>query len=530
MTDHDFDVIIAGGGHNGLACGAVLAREGLSVLVTERNPWFGGCVATREVTLPGFRHDMFGSSHVWIHLNPEYKKLLPDLEQHGLEYIWAEDHITGHPYHEGPGIIVYLDVDKTVDSIAQYSREDARRYREIYDGFLEIKDGVVSNLFNLPQPPSLMTSVMENSEAGLEMLRNYRLSPKAWVKENFKHPIVQSLILGWAMAPQNWPFQEGVGQSFYVMIPAIHSFGESIPKGGTDQMPIALAKYIEAHGGKVMTNATVDEFVISGGQCRGIRLEDGQEFSAGKAVVSSLDVRQTFRRCIDAEHLSPKFLNMVDNFSFGKVSIVRAHYAINEAPQFKNGEDMSKTSFQRIFGSMQDIEQQYAEIGLNIPPTNPFLWTACWTLHDPSRAPEGKHTLIMDTFVSNKLQDGSRWTDELAKEYTDEVMLPILQAHTTNMGRENILAEYIDHAESLAQDNWSLVDGTTTGGERTQAQMGYFRPFPGYSQHRSPIKKLWMTGPCTHPGNGITAMGTITAVEMLKELGMRDAEEDEFDF
>ena len=98
------------------------------------------------------------------------------------------------------------------------------------------------------------------------------------------------------------------------------------------------------------------------------------------------------------------------------------------------------------------------------------------------------------------------------------------------MGRENILAEYIDHAESLAQDNWSLVDGTTTGGERTQAQMGYFRPFPGYSQHRSPIKKLWMTGPCTHPGNGITAMGTITAVEMLKELGMRDAEEDEFDF
>jgi phytoene dehydrogenase-like protein len=530
MTNYDYDVIIAGGGHNGLACGAVLAREGLSVLVLERNPWLGGCVATREVTLPGFRHDMFGSSHVWVHLNPEFKKMLPELEQYGLEYIWADDEITGHPYHEGSGIIVYKDIDKTVESIAQYSVEDARRYREIYDGFLEIKDGVVANLFNPPQPPSMMTAVMENSEAGLEMLRNYRLSPKAWVKENFKHPIVQSFILGWAMAPQNWPFQEGVGQSFYVMIPAIHFFGESIPKGGTDRMPMALARYIEARGGKVMTGATVTKLLVSDNKCQGVRLEDGQEITAAKAVVSSLDVKQTFLRLLEPEQLTPEFRRKVENFSFGKVSIVRAHYALNEAPKFKNGENMSKTSFQRIFGDMADIEKQYAEIGLNIPPSNPFLWTACWTLHDPSRAPEGKHTLIMDTFVSNKLQDGSRWTDELAKQYVDEVMLPILQEHTTNMGRENILAEYIDHAESLERSNWSLVDGTTTGGERTMAQMGYFRPFPGYSQYRTPVNNLWMTGPSTHPGNGITAMGTITAVEMLKAFGMKDVEEDEFDF
>lgn len=529
MANYDFDVIIAGGGHNGLACGAVLAREGLSVCVVERNPWLGGCVTTREVTLPGFKHDMYGSSHVWIHLNPEYKKMLPELKKHGLEYVWAEDLITGHPYEEGPGIIVYKDIFKTCASIAQYSKEDAKRYREIYDGFIEIKDGVVANLFNPPQPPSLMTSVMENSESGLEMLRNYHLSPKAWVKENFKHPIVQSFILGWAMAPQNWPFQEGVGQSFYVMIPAIHYFGESIPKGGTIEMPNALARYIKARGGKVMTEATVTKFIISHGECKGIKLEDGRELTAKKAVVTSLDPKQTFLKCIEQEHLTPKFRRMVRNFSFGKVSIVRAHYALNELPRFKNGKNMSRTAFQRIFGSMDDIEIQYSEIGRNIPPSKPFLWTACWTLHDPSRAPEGKHTLIMDTFVSSKFPDGSFWTDELAKEYVDEVMLPILQSYTINMGRENILGEYIDHAKSLERDNWSLVDGTTTGGERTQAQMGYFRPFPGYSQYRSPIKKLWMTGPSTHPGNGITAMGTVTAVEMLKEFGMRE-EDDEFDF
>jgi phytoene dehydrogenase-like protein len=528
MKNADFDVIIAGGGHNGLACGAVLAREGLSVLVVERNPWLGGCVTTREVTLPGFKHDMFGSSHVWIHLNPEFKKMLPELQKYGLEYIWANDHITGHPNTEGPGIIVYKDVDKTCESIAAYSREDAVRYREIYDGFMEIRAGVVSNMFTPAQPSNLIDSVMYNSEAGLEMLRNYKLSPKVFVKENFTNPHVQAFILGWAMAPQLWPFQEGVGQSFYVMIPAIHYFGESIPKGGTIQMPLALARYIEAHGGKVMTNATVSKFIVSNGECYGLRLEDGQEFTASKAVITSLDPKQTFLKLVDQEHLSPKFLGMVRNYSFGKVSIVRAHYALNEAPQFKNGEDMSKTSFQRIFGTMDDIEIQYAEMGRNIPPSNPFLWTACWTLKDPSRAPEGKHTLIMDTFVSNKFPDGSRWTDQLAKEYVDKVMLPVLRRHTTNMDKKNILGEYIDHAETLAKDNISLVDGTTTAGERTMAQMGIFRPFPGYSQYRSPIKNLWMTGPSTHPGNGITAMGTLTALELLKSLGMK--EEDEFDF
>jgi phytoene dehydrogenase-like protein len=525
----DFDIIIAGGGHNGLACGAVLAREKLKVLVVERNPWLGGCVTTREVTLPGFQHDMYGSSHVWIHLNDEFRKLKPELEKYGLEYIWANDHITGHPNLSGPGIVVYKDVKKTVESIAQYSVEDARRYQEIYDGFLEIKDGVIANLFNPPNPPSMVDAVMEHSEAGLEMIRNYRLSPKAFVKENFKNPHVQAFILGWALAPQIWPFQEGTGQSFYVMIPAIHYFGESIPKGGTIQLPLALARYIEAHGGKVMTEATVSDFIVSNNECKGIRLEGGQEFTARKAVVSSLDIKQTFLRLIKPEHLTPRFIRMVENFSFGKVTIVRAHYALDQAPEFKNGEDMSRTCFQRIFDTVEDIEQQYAELGRNIPPTNPFLWTACWTLKDPSRAPDGKHTLIMDTFVSNRLPNGGRWTAQLAKEYVDNVMLPVLQRHTTNMGRENILGEYIDYADALERDNRSLVNGTTTGGERTQAQMGFLRPFPGYSQYRSPIKKLWMTGPCTHPGNGITAMGTVTAVEMLREFGMR-SEKDDFDF
>ena len=130
--------------------------------------------------------------------------------------------------------------------------------------------------------------------------------------------------------------------------------------------------------------------------------------------------------------------------------------------------------------------------------------------------------------MPNVLKDGRRWED-IAEDYAHSVLLEKLREYTTNMGDDNILGYYIDHAVSLANDNWSLVAGTTTGGERTMAQSGYFRPFPGYSQYRSPIRNLYMTGPSCHPGAGITAMGTITADVMLQDFGLKQAQ-DEFDF
>ncbi|MBS0614505.1 MAG: NAD(P)/FAD-dependent oxidoreductase, partial [Proteobacteria bacterium] len=171
-----FDVAIAGGGVNGLACAATLARDGLSVCVVERNPWVGGGAVTREVTLPGFKHDLFGSSHVWIHCNPDFQTIQPELEQHGLHYLWAQDHITGHPDKSGgPGIIIYKSIDKTCDSIAQYSKADAARYRQIHDDFALVKDGFLKAFFSPPSPPSTLARALETTHEGLRRLQEFSL-------------------------------------------------------------------------------------------------------------------------------------------------------------------------------------------------------------------------------------------------------------------------------------------------------------------------------------------------------------------
>ncbi|MCC7163796.1 MAG: NAD(P)/FAD-dependent oxidoreductase [Anaerolineae bacterium] len=519
----EYDIVIVGGGHNGLTCGAVLAKQGLKVLVLERNKRLGGGATTDQVTLPGFKHDLYGSSHVWIHANADFKKLMPDLAKFGLKYIWAQDHITGHPYHDGPGIVVYRDVDKTVASIAHYSERDAARYREIYDNFAEIKDGFVTNMFSPPNPPSLLPSVMENSDEGLEMLRSYNLSPLDFTLENFEHPIVRSFILGWATAPGVNPHQEGRGELIYIMIPAIHIYGESIPEGGSIMLPVALAKMIQAYGGTVLTEASVKKFIIEKGEARGVELEDGRKFFGKKAVVTGLNPKLTYLKMMEDGVLDTSFLRKVEHYKPGDFTIVRAHYALNEPPKYKCGDEMNHTPFQRIFGSVDDIVKQYAEMQMGLKPTNPFLWVACWTTKDPTRAPQGKHTLIMDTFVPIELASGENWED-LGVEYTHNVLLPKLQEYTTNMGNGNIIGEHIVTGPQIERDNPCLVNGTTTGGAMRLSQSGYFRPFPGYSQFKGPFDKFYMTGPYCHPGGAISGAGTITANVILEDLGLKKRE------
>ena len=528
----DADVIIAGGGHNGLICAAMLAREGIKPLVLERNDWVGGGVLTRELTLPGYKHDPFGSSHVWIHLNPDFQKLKPELEKYGLKYIWSDDHITGHPNkYEGQGIIVYKDVDKTCDSIAEYSKQDAKRYREIYDEFGEIQDGVIKGMFAPPSPPSHMYQAMERSVEGMKRLRDYQLSSRQFTMENFENEHVRAFILGWAMAPQTLPDQLGTAAGFYVMIPSIHYFGQSIPEGGSGMLSIALQRYIEDHGGEVMTGATVNKFLVENGTCHGVRLEDGTEITAKKAVVSSLDPFQTFLTGFDDDALPADFKQMVRNFVFGDVTIARVHYALNEAPEFKNGTEMNKTAFQRIFGNLDDIDRQYQEMAQGKAPSDPFLWTAAWSTIDPTRAPEGKHTLIMDTFVPVDLASGEDW-EKIGPDYIRDVELKQLRNFTTNMSDDNILAEYVETGPSLERANLCFHRGVTTGGERILSQMGSFRPFPNYANYRGPVKQFYMTGPSCHPGGGICGMGTIVAREIMSDFrgGPIDDDDDDFEF
>lgn len=513
----DFDVIVAGGSHNGLACAAMLAVKGIRVLVLEKNEWVGGGAVTQEIVAPGFKHDLFSSSHIFIHMNPDFNEhLRPELQKFGLNYLWGEDRITGHPFDEGPGVVVYKDLDRTCESIARYSPQDAATYRKIVDDFGEIRDGFIRGVFSPPNLPSLQASVMEKSPEGLRRLREFSLSARAFVEEKFENEAIRALILGWSLAPHTRPDQEGMGAGFYVMVPSVHHYGQAIPEGGSQQLPIAMRRLIEARGGMVLTGMDVAKFIVADGRCKGVRVADGTEYTARHGVVTALDPTQTFLRLVDEEHLPSEFRTSVKHFTYSDHGIARIHLALNEQPRFRE-ENLDGIAFHRFFASVDKIRRQFAEIELGELPSEPCLIYVNWTIRDPSRAPEGKHTLSLDTVVPSKLRSGARWDD--VKERFGETMLNEVRKHVTNLDANNIINSVVHTPEDLFRYNRSFVNGSPTGGERTIAQWGAFRPFPGYSQYKSPIRGLYMTGPHCHPGNGISAMGTIAAKVILRDIG-----------
>ena len=249
---------------------------------------------------------------------------------------------------------------------------------------------------------------------------------------------------------------------------------------------------------------------------RGIRLQDGTEVLARLGVVTALEPQQTFLRMVDADALEPDFLRMVRNFTFGEVASFRVHFALNEAPRYRGDPSLSRAPFQRTIPTMEAIDRHFAEIAVGAMPHEPPVHAHCWTLRDPTRAPQGKHTLMIDTFVPSKLKSGG-W--EAVKEECAQRLIGTLKRHSLNIDDANVLATFSHSPEDMEAHNSCFVGGVPSGGERTLSQMGYFRPFPGYSQYRSPIRKLYMAGPSCHPGGGISGMGVITAGVMLEDFG-----------
>ena len=221
----------------------------------------------------------------------------------------------------------------------------------MFDEFDVIKDGVVKAFFAPPQPPSTLARALEGSHTGLKRLQLFSMSARAWVERHFEHDFVKAVMLNWALAPQILPEQEGAGQSFYVMIPAIHVFGQAVPEGGSQQLPNAMARFIEARGGRVLTGKTVSQILVENGRAAGLKLEDGTTLRARRAVVSALDPKQTFLRLTPQDALEPSFVEQVKGYSFGRVSICRAHLALKGAAgvhQWRRHEPMCIPSDRRF--------------------------------------------------------------------------------------------------------------------------------------------------------------------------------------
>jgi len=513
-----FDVVVAGGGHNALVAAAYLTRAGYECCVLDARPIMGGDTATEELTLPGFLHDTCSTAHNLIQASPTLRDDELQLGSYGLEYVHP-DPVVHIPFPDGTWLTQWRSLDRTCDEFAKFSRRDADAFRRMIEDYDAAKGAFGAYRYTpIGWGPSLQERLGELPQ-GHRWLR--RVAESAWevIAREFEDPHTRAFVLWLAFMTLQPPENAGTGWLAYSLPYGRQQHSWTLPKGGSGELPAALSRVIQEGGGTLLPGRRVTEFVLENGRCTGVQTENGERFFARRAVLSSIHVAH-LPQLAAPQAWGEDFLAGIDEWRPG-VSMFVTHYATTEPPRFA----VDSGTVEAVASGTADSVDRLLRVGWDVrrgavAVDEPPLLVVCPTVADPSRAPEGQHTLKIIGFHPYELADGGpeRWED--VKDDVSLANLEHLRRYAPNLTDGTILAELVKSPVDLEQLNEHNWRGSCHGGEMSPAQSGGLRPVPGWADHRLPIAGLYQTGSTTHPGASVSAgPGRNAAAVMLKDFG-----------
>jgi len=518
MTER-FDVIVVGAGHNGLTLACYLARAGLRTLVLERLPYPGGGVTSREI-IPGFTFSLHSINHNWVHNGPILRDL--KLEQYGARYVFPET-ICSHVFSDGRSLTLHRDLEKTVSEIAQFSGNDAGRYRDWIRENEPTLEILARMMFAPPEPPSKIFARLEETAHGRRILKSWMMSIADVADDLFENECVKAWFVNYSLQTIQDPFAKGSGLVPVSLLVNQHrAGGNSLAVGGSQSLTNALVACLEAHGGILRTGGHVSRLRVEDGRVRGVVLDDGTEIEAVRAVASNVEPKQVFQKWVDRRALSDEFAGQVESFRFSHFTIFGIHLALHVDPLYRSRSETPNRAFNVMLGTdtMDDIRKQFYELSIGVPPQPPGYMALHPTRFDPSIAPPGKHVAVLWQYAPCRLKGGEERWDAIKEHYAD-ACFDLLRRSTKNVEDGAVIGRFIYSPYDIARTNISMVGGDQVVGRITQDQMGIFRPFHGYPPYRTPIEGLYLCGPSTHPRGGCHgANGYNAAGAIAEDLGV----------
>lgn len=501
-----FDFIIIGAGPNGLAIGAYLSRAGEKVLLLEKRLEEGGGLMTEQVTLPDFYHNTHALYMMMVDQAPIYQ----DFE---FESRWNVHHVFPDlqvtlPTTDGRFLCFYRDLDRTCASIAEFSSKDAAAYRVMHQLYADMMTQILGPQTYVPiEPAPLMAARALNSELGRALTELAEKTPLEIVTEMYEHEVVRTAMLYMCT---HWGLdyaQSGV--SYMVPIYLNRMVNNRITLGGSHRVSNALYRSILAHQGQVRQSVPIKRILVRNSQAYGVLLEDGREFHADKAVISTLNPHQTFLDYVGREHLDPDFTLMIEGYMWETSSMNNLHMALSEPPVFKGSEKTPEVngSLAYILGveSVQALTDYYDAVHSGEVPSTFPMSCSFPSVHDPYQAPPGKATAYLSQVVPYELASGGRdrWYGRDFRAARERQMIELLARFTENVDGDRILKTYMTTPVDIENKFATMFRGSFKHGAYHPLQMGYLRPNQDCSHTRTPIKNLYVGGSSVAPGGMI---------------------------
>jgi phytoene dehydrogenase-like protein len=509
-----YDVIVIGSGHNGLVCGAYLAKSGLRTLVLERRSIVGGAAVTEEFS-PGFRASRF--SYVMSLLHP---RIIRDLELNslGLQVLPANDlfcPLGGNDY-----ILYSDDLRKTQAEFARFSPHDAEIYPQ-FVRYLEESAAVVRQLlFETPVDPVRRNWASFKRSAALLWRhrtigdRAYRMvdlltqSAYDYLSAWFEHDTIKSLLAYYASIG-TFAGPKSPGTAYVIMH---HLMGEhegaggwGFVRGGMGAITAAIARSGARFGMEVMTEAPVAEVLVSAGRATGVRTVDGREFHA-PVVACNAAAPTLYKRLVAPGHLPPELLRDIDTFRTFSTAF-KMNIAAHKPPSYRAFDrarlQFAYPTYVHIAPGIDYLERAYDDAKYGWYSRQPFLTPVVPTIVDDSLAPAGKHVInIFGGHAPYRLRDGASWVDE--KRNLTKAALDVIESMAPGF-----TAKVIDIETLVAPDLETIVglpQGHIFHGELSADQLFWQRPAPHWADYRTPIAGLYLCGSSAHPGGGVSGI------------------------
>jgi phytoene dehydrogenase-like protein len=524
MGQH-YDVIVIGGGHNGLVNAAYLAKAGKKVLALERRHVLGGAAVTEEI-IPGF---LFSEcSYVVSLLRPEIIREL-DLPRHGMEILPLDGTFT--PMPSGDYLWRMNDHARTQREIRRHSRLDAEAYDEFSKMMTPMCRFVKPILAMIPPDPTTLNPrdlkqlhfLMQrfralSSDERYTLIQLMTMSAADFLDQWFETDVLKATmsasgIIGTFLGIRS-PGTAYVLLHHYMgeIDGAFRSWGFS--RGGTGAISNAIGAAAREAGVEIRTQAPVHKILVKNGRASGVILQSGEEISAN-VVSSSVDPHLTFEEFLEPSELPADFLEGVRRYKY-RGSSGKVNLALDGLPDFKcmPGHGAHLRGAISISPSIEYMERAYDDAKYGHFSRRPYIDMVIPSLTDPSVAPPGKHVLsCFVQYAPYKLAQGT-WDDQ--REAFGDTVIDTIAEHAPNI-KKIITGRQILTPLDLERE-FGLTQGNIFQGELSLEQLFFLRPVPGWAYYRTPIDNLYMCGSATHPGGGIMgAPGRIASQVILKE-------------